>query len=124
VVLLQKVIGYRYPFDRELYATTSKLAISLGELHFKLIKRWPDKKSFYHPRSTSMSRPIQSYHFQSDLIWCVGTFEIRLHLRNMNIEQPKQTFPMIYYLIDEDFILICPMGVFSLPLYMINKPQV
>jgi hypothetical protein len=32
------------------------------------------KNSFYHPRSIYLSRPIQQYHFQANLIWCEGTF--------------------------------------------------
>jgi hypothetical protein len=37
------------------------------------------KKSFYHPKFIYISRPIRPYHFQADLIWCDGTFNILNH---------------------------------------------
>jgi hypothetical protein len=47
------------------------------KLKFKLAKGGKIKKSFNHPRSLHSTRPIQSNHFQADLIWCDSTFNIR-----------------------------------------------
>jgi hypothetical protein len=33
------------------------------------------KFMIYHPRSINISRPIEPYQFQANLIWCDGTFE-------------------------------------------------
>ncbi len=73
-----------YPFGpfacghRQLHATPSISAIysTVGRTSFKINKRWPDKKIFL-PSAIHIlyiSRPMQPYHFQADLIWCDVTF--------------------------------------------------
>ncbi len=66
----------------------------LGELHFKKLKKRPQiKKSFYRPRSIYISRSIQPYHFQADLIWCDGAFQPRLRdSRKATSERPTPQF--------------------------------
>jgi hypothetical protein len=63
----------------------SYFATPLGDLKFKFANGGKIKKSFNHPRSLYLTRPIKPNHFQADLIWCDSTFRsFSLPVQNLN----------------------------------------